>query len=353
MQGMTAGTTLGPNVTVPSDLNKIMVKLDHYRQQSERLSLMNELHRRLADAVDLQSIIEAFSVWLMPQVDHELVAYHHPENGQSHIFCSCHGPERRRAIKVTERLFERPSLVNCRKGNALEGYHVHCWHLPEEEEGQLLLLRKHEQLPEDATELVDGGVAVLDGSVQRAVHYEKLIHQANRDSLTGLANRRVFDERIDAFLERAKRHNHSLTLASMDLDNFKKINDSLGHIEGDRVLTEVAKVFAGKVRKSDLLVRMGGDEFFLLLPDTKLCAAKTLAERVCQAVRDLEIGTPSGDYLGVSIGLAQWHPGLSREDWIQRADETLYQAKAAGRSRVCVGETKTCAISSSSQTELS
>lgn len=346
MQGTLASTNKRSKNNVPVELNQIMVKLDQYRRQSEELALMNELHRRMADTVDLQSIIEAFSVWLMPQVEHELVAYHHPENGQSHVFCSCHGPERRRAIKVTERLFQQPQLIDGRKGDALEGYHVRCWQLPEKEKGHLLLLRKKSRMPAEKANLVDDGVAVLEAPLQRAVYYEKLIEQANRDTLTGLANRRVFEERIDSFLERAKRNNHSLTLASMDLDNFKKINDSLGHAEGDRVLSLVAEVFADTVRKSDLLVRMGGDEFLLVLPDTKLCAAKILAERLCSAVRKLAISTPSGDRLGVSIGLAQWHVGLGREDWIQRADEILYQAKAGGRSRVCACEPKACNISS-------
>ena len=346
MHGILATPAKRSKDNVSADLNQVMVKLDQYRRQSEGLALMNELHRRMADTVDLQSIIEAFSVWLMPQVEHELVAYHHPEKGQAHVFCSCHGPERRRAIKVTERLFMQPQLMDCRKGDALDGYHVRCWQMPEKEQGKLLLLRKKSQMPEDKVELVDDGVAVLEGPLQRAVYYEKLIEQANCDTLTGLANRRVFDQRIDAFLERAKRNNQSLTLASMDLDNFKKINDSLGHAEGDRVLTMVAKVFNDTVRKSDLLVRMGGDEFLLVLPDTRLSAANILAERLCCEVSKLAISTPAGDRLGVSIGLAQWHVGLDRDAWIQRADETLYQAKASGRSRVCIGEPQSCAISS-------
>jgi len=346
MHGMLATPGKRSKSTGSADLNQVMIKLDQYRRQSEELALMNELHQRMADTVDLQSIIEAFSVWLMPQVEHELVAYRHQEKGQAHVFCSCHGPERRRAIKVTERLFQQPQLIDCRKGDALDGYHVRCWQLPDHENGQLLLLRKKSQMPAEKAGLVDDGVAVLGAPLQRAVYYEKLIEQATRDTLTGLANRRVFDERIDAFLERAKRNNQSLTLASMDLDNFKKINDALGHAEGDRVLTRVAKVFADTVRKSDLLVRMGGDEFLLVLPDTKLGAAKTLAERICREVSKLAISTPAGDTLGVSIGLAQWHVGLGREEWIQRADETLYQAKAAGRSRVSDGEPKPLAIAS-------
>jgi len=279
MHGMLATPGKRSKSTGSADLNQVMIKLDQYRRQSEELALMNELHQRMADTVDPQSIIEAFSVWLMPQVEHELVAYRHQEKGQAHVFCSCHGPERRRAIKVTERLFQQPQLIDCRKGDALDGYHVRCWQLPDHENGQLLLLRKKSQMPAEKAGLVDDGVAVLGAPLQRAVYYEKLIEQATRDTLTGLANRRVFDERIDAFLERAKRNNQSLTLASMDLDNFKKINDALGHAEGDRVLTRVAKVFADTVRKSDLLVRMGGDASESALRRTTVAAERLSSHR--------------------------------------------------------------------------
>jgi diguanylate cyclase (GGDEF)-like protein len=98
----------------------------------------------------------------------------------------------------------------------------------------------------------------------------------------------------------------------------------------------VAKALTGMVRNSDLLVRMGGDEFVLVLPDTAIDAARLLAERLCGAVDGLALNAGDGSRLGVSIGLVQWSPEMSRDEWLQRADEVLYQAKKTGRCRVCV-----------------
>jgi diguanylate cyclase (GGDEF)-like protein len=166
--------------------------------------------------------------------------------------------------------------------------------------------------------------------------YEDLFAQARRDMLTGLDNRRVFEERIGAMLETARRHNRPITVASMDLDHFKQINDTLGHAAGDTALQMVAKALTGMVRNSDLLVRMGGDEFVLVLPDTGIDAARLLAERLCGAVDGLALNAGDGSRLGVSIGLVQWSPEMSKDEWLQRADEVLYQAKKTGRCRVCV-----------------
>jgi diguanylate cyclase (GGDEF)-like protein len=121
----------------------------------------------------------------------------------------------------------------------------------------------------------------------------------------------------------------------MDLDNFKQHNDSLGHMVGDQTLQKVALTMERMVRNSDLLVRMGGDEFVLVMQDTDLRAASVLAERLRQAVGNLNIQTGDGSKLGISIGLAQWQRDMSKEEWLLQADEVLYQAKAAGRSQVC------------------
>ncbi len=331
------------------DFNQIMVKLDQYRKQSEELVLMNELHSRLAGAFDLQGIIEAFSVWLMPLVEHEVVAYQHPDKECSQVICSCHGPDRRRVLQLAQHLFQRPKMDDCQDYGTLEGFKVSCWNIPRTERGLLILLQKGLDLDQDKKDLMDDAVAVMEGPLKRAVYYEELIEQANKDTLTGLANRRVYEERIESFLEMAKRNNHPMTLASLDLDNFKKINDSLGHAQGDRVLAEVAMVLSETVRCSDLLVRMGGDEFVLVLPDTDLIAASKLANRICEAVHDLDCLTPAGDCLGISIGLVQWQENMSSEEWLQRSDEILYQAKASGRNRVCVEER--IAVSATNSTE--
>ena len=167
--------------------------------------------------------------------------------------------------------------------------------------------------------MFDNVLEVLSEPLQRALDYEDLFDQVRQDSLTGLANRRVFDEQIPPLLASARRHGFPVTLCSMDLDKFKQVNDQFGHAEGDRVLRQVALTFAKMVRSSDILVRMGGDEFFLVLPYTDLQSAHCLGQRLCHAVDALDIFSKPGEKFGVSIGLVQWHPDLSKEEWIQNA----------------------------------
>ena len=325
--------------SLPLDVNDLIVELDRYRRQSTWLAKINDLHARLAGALDLPSMVEAFSVWLMTTVEHNLIAYDNPGRNRRHLFCSCHGPDRRRVMEVADALLPR---LDCRGGGTCwfdDGYYVYCWPVPDREGGgRLLLLRQQGPINSDESHCVSEGLQVLQEPLQRAVEYENLFEQARRDTLTGLANRRVFEERIDSLIESARRHQRPLTLACMDLDHFKQINDTLGHAEGDRVLRMVAQTLAGMVRTSDLLVRIGGDEFQLLMPDTDLVNAAILAERLCKAVDGLAIKAPGATKgLGVSIGLTQWQPELVKEEWLQRADEALYQAKANGRSRACMG----------------
>ena len=93
------------NKAASKSLDCLIVELEHYRRQSERLACINDLHARLAGAVDVTSMIEAFSVWLMPMMEHDLIAYDNPERNRRHMFCSCHGPKRRRAMNVASKIF--------------------------------------------------------------------------------------------------------------------------------------------------------------------------------------------------------------------------------------------------------
>lgn len=319
------------------NLDNLMVELDHYRRQSQWLMRVNELHARLACATDLQGMIEAFSVWLMPHVGHDLIAYRSDDKARLHMICSCHGPERRIAMQVAGDVYVR---TNCRQdGGCCEHgpFFVQQWHMEfGGNKGCLLLLRRDRCIEAEEAETLAKALKILEEPMQRALDYEDLFDQARRDMLTGLDNRRVFEERIAPLLETARRHGHDITVASMDLDHFKQVNDSFGHAAGDDALRRVAQTLKKMVRNSDLLVRMGGDEFVLVLPDTDLPAARILAERLCRAVDLLEINAADNSRLGISIGLVQWQPHYSKDEWLQRADEVLYQAKKTGRCRVCV-----------------
>ena len=327
--------------TGPINLDHLMVELDRYRRQSEWLKQVNELHARLAGATDLQGMIEAFSVWLTPLVEHDLIAYRSLDRSRVHIICSCHGPDRRLAMHTAEEVFEK---IDCQlDGTCCEWgpFFVQQWQMsfPAESaatQGCLMLLRRGTCIEPEETEILRDALEILGEPLQRALMYEDLFVQARRDMLTGLDNRRVFEERIGPMLETARRHGRPITVASMDLDHFKQINDTLGHAAGDNALQMVAKALTGMVRNSDLLVRMGGDEFVLVLPDTALEPARLLAERLCAAVDGLDLNAGDGSRLGVSIGLVQWNAEMGKDEWLQRADEVLYQAKKSGRCRVCV-----------------
>jgi diguanylate cyclase (GGDEF)-like protein len=316
---------------LPAHISHLVVELDHYKRRAEWLLAVNSLHARMAAALGLENMIRAYSVWLMPFLAHDFLAYHNPDRQRTQLCCSSHGPARRTACRITDQLL--PKLVDGLKlPEQVDGFQVIAWPLNYHyEKGYLLLLRRLSASSGD-TEVIEATLEILTESLQRALDYEDLYDQARRDALTGLANRRVLKERLGPLMESARRHGHPITIASMDLDNFKQINDTLGHARGDEVLKQVVAILQEITRQNDLLVRMGGDEFLLVLSDTMLDAARVLAKRLCRAMKELGVNT--GTMLGISIGLSQWEPGISMEEWLQRADENLYKAKAAGKNLV-------------------
>ena len=314
----------------------MMVELEHFRKQTERLDLINQLHIRLAAVLDLAGMIEAYSVWLMPHVEHELIGYSNVLRSKKHLFCSSHGPLRRSVIAFAEKL-----MVDESKNAACfvsdDGHFAHKWMMETvDNAGLLLVLKGGRALDSQEMDLVNDSLFVLSESLRRALEYEVLFEAARRDVLTGLANRRVFDERISSKMDTARRSGRPLTMASLDLDRFKQINDNLGHQRGDEVLRQVAKLMAEMVRSTDLLVRIGGDEFLLVMDDTDQKSARVLAERLCQAIDQLEIWADAETKLGVSIGLAQWQKDEGLDAWMERVDDILYHAKANGRSQVSI-----------------
>jgi diguanylate cyclase (GGDEF)-like protein len=171
---------------------------------------------------------------------------------------------------------------------------------------------------------------------------ERLTREARQDPLTGLANRRHFDEWAHGICSLARRHGQSLCVLSFDLDFFKRINDGHGHDGGDAVLVRVAHTVRGLLRVSDIAARFGGEEFVVALPQTELREAQQVAERVRASLAAQEVGF-GGRVIRftASFGLAQVTPDeLEVSDGIHaalaRADKALYRSKQEGRNRITV-----------------
>lgn len=158
---------------------------------------------------------------------------------------------------------------------------------------------------------------------------EALQKAAVTDPLTGLANRRALEPMMARELARCARLGHPLSLAVMDLDHFKEVNDAFGHQYGDQVLVQVARGWSDELRSGDVLARAGGDEFVLLLPSTSVGQALAVLERLEQSTSQ-----------GFSAGLAMARPGSSVEDVLRDADGACYEAKQRGRGEIVVAETE-------------
>jgi len=161
---------------------------------------------------------------------------------------------------------------------------------------------------------------------------EERERQALNDPLTDLHNRRALDERLAVLHPIAERYGHPFSVISIDADGLKHLNDTYGHAAGDLAIRDLANVLRATMRSMDLCVRLGGDEFIVLLPDTGLVAATAAAERVLETLRRGSAERP-GRVLSASAGVAEWVPGLSPQDVIRRADALLYEAKRLGKDR--------------------
>jgi two-component system cell cycle response regulator len=185
-------------------------------------------------------------------------------------------------------------------------------------------------------------IFILQGEagIKNLVLFEQVKNMATRDALTGLHNYRYFKEALLYEVERSRRYNTALSLLFLDIDDFKQINDTLGHLHGDAILRKVSEILRSGIRLADLLCRYGGDEFVLLMSQTPLSQAELLADRLRRLIAQSSMHE-GGRGLGVtvSIGVASLQPGMSMDDLIKAADGALYRAKEAGKNQSCGPET--------------
>lgn len=204
---------------------------------------------------------------------------------------------------------------------------------PDIELNQLLLYANEQPGPKER-ELLNYCLTHLRKRISEARNWQKLQQDNRIDSLTGLNNRRCFDEIILKESERSERYSHPTSLIMLDLDHFKGVNDNFGHQTGDMVLKNLGEILLDEVRLSDTPCRYGGEEFALILPETRLDEARRIAERIRKTIARQELLTHNNVSLKItaSIGVASTEQNETI-DLVECADQALYQAKNGGRNQ--------------------
>jgi len=175
------------------------------------------------------------------------------------------------------------------------------------------------------------GIGTVIDITDRKEYEERLKKLATYDSLTGLYNRYMIEEFLTKEIEKSKRHNIPLSVIMCDIDNFKSINDTYGHIEGDKVLKELSNTMRSNIRKSDAIGRWGGEEFIIVAPYTDKYGALKLADKLRRIVEEKKINEKN---VTISCGVAEFRYNEKMKDLIKRVDEALYMAKRKGKNRV-------------------
>jgi two-component system cell cycle response regulator len=198
------------------------------------------------------------------------------------------------------------------------------------------------EMRRERVQFLNENAAELAKFVSLAIKAKDLYARAVEDPLTGLATRRHFLTQLDVSMQLARRHGEPLSLVMIDVDHFKKINDTFGHLTGDRVLKEVGEILQKNLRGAGDLAhcayRYGGEEMSIILPKTSAAKAVAVADRIRRTVEGKTFRSHRREPLRVTVsaGVAPFEPTMtSLHDLISAADDALYRAKEAGRNRVC------------------
>lgn len=209
--------------------------------------------------------------------------------------------------------------------------------------GALHLIRTHgAPLVDDDRKLTELVAAEAAAAIHNARLYEQTQRLATTDALTNLSNHRFFRDALTLEIARASRLGYSLGLLMIDVDNFKRVNDTFGHPVGDEVLRSVAQVLSSNLRQTDLAARYGGEEFAIVLPGLGPRGVRAVGEKLRRAVKALKpLISEAGNAFQISIsvgGVSASHPDLNAVELIRVADSALYAAKQRGRDAVCVAD---------------
>ncbi len=335
---------------------ELAAKQHELEQRLEERALLFEVLRESTSSHDLEKVLEVLVTRIGPALRADRIAVLlHTESGGLEVRAAwgfAESPVGRelarpstgpwsvdRGMMVVPDVSRTPGAVRFwdelpRTGSFAAGPITHR----DDEIGLLVLTRSEDDpLGEIAgryLEAVADHAAMAIFNAQLVVRLEDL---STHDELTGLPNRRLFDRRLERAIAWADRYGHELSVLALDIDHFKHLNDANGHAAGDTALVALAETLGSSLREVDTAARVGGEELWVLLPDTRLDAAVDVAEKLRLAVAALDVPGAAGQPLGhfsVSIGVATRATTESRGSLLERADEALYRAKRDGRDRV-------------------
>jgi diguanylate cyclase (GGDEF)-like protein len=209
--------------------------------------------------------------------------------------------------------------------------------------GVLEMINKQDGAPFDATDqdLLTKFADQAAIALERSSLYEQMASLATTDDLTKLYNFRFFDQALEAELERARRYGSAFTIIFLDMDYFKRVNDTKGHLVGSRVLVDVGDLLRRNLRSIDIIARYGGDEFVALMPETPVKSGMRIAQRLHKAIAEHDFLAAEGFHLRLtaSFGIAGCPDhSQSKKDLVRLADQAMYLAKNSGRNQVCLAQ---------------
>ena len=284
-------------------------KLAELRQSSEQWNcepgILNRLLRRLSATLKLDAQLTILAEEMVQVVPFDAFQYRHQLARQEFVFTTGMGGPHRCEYRLN---------------------------LEDENFGTLSLHRRT-RFSSDELQAIEMLISAAIFPVRNACQFSAMKQASLTDSLTGIGNKRAMNEALQKAQLVADRHNETYSLILCDLDHFKTINDSCGHVTGDIVLKRVTEVLEFTVRSSDSVYRFGGEEFAVLLPHTDQCAAVDVAERIRSAIEAIKIDCGRHSVaVTTSCGVALHRAGENSGQWLARADEALYRAKDQGRN---------------------
>jgi len=261
--------------------------------------------QRLQTSLVIEKLLEIFSDELQRHLPHDGLGYFHTASG-------------------VELRLEDQSGHQCRYELELKGQAL----------GTLVLWRAT-PFSASETDRLESLLVALLYPLRNALLYQQALDAALTDPVTGIHNRAALDSMLAREVELARRHGHDLALIMIDIDRFKNINDTYGHLMGDEVLRRVAAIVGDCVRSSDMVSRYGGEEFIVVLRNTELFGAALLAQRIRAAIERMIIHDTEAEIgVTVSIGVTSMCEEETAHGLIDKADRALYEAKRQGRNRV-------------------